>query len=138
MIAAGTLFYALSTKRFLFLMRNNTRTKNTWGLVGGKINSHENVAEGLKRELTEEIGEFPQIIKQIPLETFTSMDDEFKYHSFIFVVEKEFIPILNAEHSGYAWTEIEKYPKPLHPGIWASLNTDVILEKIKFVQDLGK
>jgi hypothetical protein len=53
-------------------------------------------------------------------------------------VEKEFIPILNAEHSGYAWTEIEKYPKPLHPGIWASLNTDVILEKIKFVQDLGK
>jgi 8-oxo-dGTP pyrophosphatase MutT (NUDIX family) len=119
-------------------MRNNTRTKNTWGLVGGKINSHENVAEGLKRELTEEIGEFPQIIKQIPLETFTSMDDEFKYHSFIFVVEKEFIPILNAEHSGYAWTEIEKYPKPLHPGIWASLNTDVILEKIKFVQDLGK
>ena len=119
-------------------MRNNTRTKNTWGLVGGKIHENENIMDGLYRELTEEIGEFPPIIKQIPLETFTSMDEEFKYHSFIFVVENEFIPKLNSEHSGYAWSDIEKYPKPLHPGMWANLNTKVILDKIKLVQGLSK
>jgi hypothetical protein len=138
MIAAGVLFYAFKSKHFLFLLRNNTRTKNTWGLVGGKLNSHENVSNGLRRELLEEIGEFPEVLKQIPLETFTSMDEEFTYHSFIFVIENEFIPTLNSEHSGYAWTNIEKYPKPLHPGIWASLNTEVILEKIKLTQDLCK
>jgi 8-oxo-dGTP pyrophosphatase MutT (NUDIX family) len=134
--AAGILFYSLSTKRFLFLLRNNTRTKNTWGLVGGKINSNENIADGLQRECLEEIGNIPQILKQIPLETFTSMDEEFKYYSFIFVVANEFIPILNSEHCGYAWSDIEKYPKPLHPGVFSSINTEVILEKIKLCQEI--
>lgn len=136
MTAAGVLFYSLKTKRFLFLLRNNTRTKNTWGLPGGKINNDENVMSGLQRELREELGSYPSIIKQIPLETFTSMDDEFKYHSFIFIVENEFLPNLNSEHSGYAWAELEKYPRPLHPGVFQSFNTEIISEKIKMVQEL--
>ena len=88
------------------------------------------------RELKEELGAYPEIIKHVPLETFTSMDEEFIYHSFIFVVANEFIPILNSEHSGYAWAEIEKYPKPLHPGVFSSLNTEVILDKIKLIEEL--
>ena len=36
MIASGVLFYAISTRRFLFLLRNNTRTKDTWGMPGRK------------------------------------------------------------------------------------------------------
>jgi len=136
MIAAGALFYSLSTQRFLFLLRNNTRTKDTWGMPGGKLNTDENTITGLMRELKEELGSYPEILKHIPLETFTSMDDEFKYHSFIFVIADEFIPKLNTEHSGYAWAELEKYPKPLHPGIFASLNTGVILDKIKLIEEL--
>jgi ADP-ribose pyrophosphatase YjhB (NUDIX family) len=136
MQAAGALIYNLKTKRFLFLLRNNTRTKGTWGIPGGKLNIDENIISGLMRELHEELGIFPDIIKQIPLETFTSMDEEFTYHSFIFVVSQEFIPILNSEHSGYAWAELEKYPKPLHPGVWSSLNIDVVLDKIKLVEEI--
>ena len=105
-------------------------------MPGGKLHSDENVITGLMRELKEELGDFPVILKHIPLETFTSMDDEFKYHSFIFVIEDEFIPRLNEEHSGYAWAKIEKYPKPLHPGLWNSINTDVILDKIKLIEEL--
>lgn len=136
MTAAGVLFYSLSTRRFLFLLRNNTRTRGTWGMPGGKLHSDENTISGLKRELQEELGNFPEIIKYIPLETFTSMDEEFTYHSFIFVISNEFIPILNNEHSGYAWAELEKYPKPLHPGVWNTINIDVILEKIKLVEEI--
>lgn len=136
MIAAGVLFYSLSTRRFLFLLRNNTRTKETWGMPGGKLHSDENTMTGLLRELSEELGSYPPILKYIPLETFTSMDEEFTYHSFIFVIEKEFIPILNSEHSGYAWAELDKYPKPLHPGVWNTINIDVILDKIKLVGEI--
>ena len=135
MIAAGVLFFSTSTNRFLFLLRNNTRTKNTWGLPGGKIHDNENIMAGLNRELIEELGSIPAIVKYIPLETFTSMDDEFKYHSFIFVIENEFLPTLNKEHSGYAWAELDKYPCPLHPGVFQTLNIDVILNKIKFVKE---
>lgn len=135
MVAAGSLFYSLSTHRFLFLLRNNTRTRGTWGLPGGKLMPEENTMTGLSRELHEELGEYPDVIKYIPLETFTSMDEEFKYHSFIFVIKNEFIPHLNSEHSGYAWAELEKYPKPLHPGLWNTINIDVILDKIKLIKE---
>jgi len=137
MIAAGALFYSLNTGRFLFLLRNNTKTRGTWGMAGGKLEPAENVIEGLRRELKEELGEIPNIIKYVPLETFTSIDEEFCYHSFILIVQDEFVPQLNSEHSGYAWAEIEKYPKPLHPGVWHTLKIDVILDKIKLVKELS-
>lgn len=136
MISSGGLFYSQETHRFLFLLRNHTRTKDTWGMSGGKIHSDETVISGLKRELAEELGELPEIIKFIPLETFTSSDEGFKYHSFIFVIDKEFIPKLNEEHSGYSWSLINKYPKPLHPGLFQSINTEVIINKIKLINIL--
>lgn len=136
MTGAGALFYSVTTSRFLFLLRNNTKTRGTWGMAGGKLNVNENIIDGLRRELTEELGPLPPIIKHIPLETFTSMDEQFRYHSFIFTVQNEFIPTLNNEHSGYAWAEIEKYPKPLHPGIFHTINIDVIKEKLQQIKTI--
>lgn len=136
MTAAGALFYSSNTKRFLFLLRNNTKTRNTWGLPGGKLNHNENTIVGLNRELIEELGSYPEILKYIPLETFTSIDNEFKYHSFIFIIENEFIPILNDEHDGYCWTKLDKFPKPLHPGLFNCINLSVIKEKIKTIENM--
>ena len=136
MIAAGAMFYSITTKRFLFLLRNNTITRNTWGMPGGKLNPNENIMVGLIRELKEEMGELPSVLKYIPLETFTSIDGEFQYHSFIFVVNNEFLPILNEEHSGYAWAELGREPKPLHPGMWNTLNLEVIKDKIKTLEEI--
>jgi len=34
-VCSGALFYALNTKRFLFLHRTGGKTAGTWGLVGG-------------------------------------------------------------------------------------------------------
>jgi len=136
MIAAGALFYSKSTKRFLFLLRNNTKTRGTWGLPGGKLNLDENTIVGLNRELLEELGSIPEIEKYIPLETFTSFDEEFRYHSFIFIIEREFIPTLNSEHDGYCWTALEKFPKPLHPGLFNSLSIATIKEKIQLAESL--
>jgi len=51
------------------------------------------------------------------METFVSNDENFLYHTYLCVVEKEFIPILNTEHDGYAWVTFGNWPKPLHQGL---------------------
>ena len=52
-ICSGALFYATSTKRFLFLQRNDPKTKGSWGLVGGRARYTESAFEGLSREIQE-------------------------------------------------------------------------------------
>jgi 8-oxo-dGTP pyrophosphatase MutT (NUDIX family) len=136
MIAVGALFYAKNTQRVLFLMRNNTRTKNTWGMVSGKLDPNEAVMAGLQREINEELGCNPDILKIIPIDIYTSEDAGFTFYSYIFVIENEFLPILNSENAGYCWVTLDKHPKPLHPGLWNSINTDVISKKIKFIEHI--
>ena len=130
---AGAFFYATKTKRWLFLMRADGRHENTWGLVGGKSENSEIPIQTLHREIVEEIGE-TTIQRVIPIEKFTN--NNFEYHTYVCVVEQEFIPTLNNEHKGYCWTDIDSYPRPLHPGVFTSLDLDVILEKIKTIQEI--
>ena len=54
-ICSGALFYSTNTKRFLFLQRTAFKTKDTWGLVGGRMRYTESAFEGLKREIIEEV-----------------------------------------------------------------------------------
>ena len=100
--ASGCLFYAKSTKRFLFLHRN-LKQKGTWGLVGGISVDTETPWQGLKREITEEIGFNPSITKTIPLELFVSRDTKFKFHTFVCVVVSRLfsrIPCMTRRLSG--------------------------------------
>ena len=101
-ICSGALFYAKKSKRFLFLHRTQGKQKDLWGLVGGTNEDKETPWSALQREIKEEIGE-TSIIKTIPLETFISNDSKFKFHTYLCVIENEFIPTLNIEHNGYAW-----------------------------------
>ena len=73
----------------------------------------------------------PDIIKSIPIEKFTHTKNNFIYETFVNIVEDEFIPELNYEHVGYAWVDVDHFPKPLHPGLYQTLNIDSINEKIK-------
>ena len=133
-IGSGALFYSLETKRFLFLHRAGGKTFDTWGLVGGGTEQNETPYEGLKREITEEIGSLPDnIIKTIPLETFVSNDAKFNFHTYVMIVKNEFIPILNNEHNGYAWVSFKKWPKPLHQGLRNTLQNKTNLAKLETV-----
>ena len=127
--SAGVFFYSTDTKRLLFLLRNDDRNQGNWGLPGGKIEEGETLIEGIERECVEEIGYFPNVAKLIPIQKF--VNNTFTYHTFFCLIEAEFIPILNHEHSGYCWINFEHYPKPLHPGLFNTVNFDVVQEKIK-------
>lgn len=129
-ICSGALVYALSTNRFLFLHRANSKNKNVWGLVGGTNEGTETPWEGLQREIFEEVGEL-EIKKTIPLETFVSTDERFLFHTYLCVIQEEFIPKLNSEHNGYAWVEFGHWPKPLHFGLQNTLSKRVNLNKLE-------
>jgi hypothetical protein len=52
------------------------------------------------------------------------------------VVDHEFIPELNHEHDGYCWVPLEKYPKPLHPGVWRTFKFEAVVNKIKTLEQV--
>lgn len=132
-ICSGALVYSLKTKRFLFLHRTKGKHKNEWGLVGGTNENTETPFEGLKREITEELGYLPDIKKTLPLESFISSDSHFYFHTYLCIVDDEFVPKLNDEHNGYAWCAFTKWPKPLHQGLRNTLQSKVNLNKLETV-----
>lgn len=130
---SGALFYALDTKRFLFLHRTQSKQNHVWGLVGGKGNVGESLINTLHREIHEELGFEPDILKTIPLETFVSTDEKFNFHTYLTVVKQEFIPTLNNEHDGYAWCTFGKWPKPIHQGLRNTLQNKTNVTKLEAV-----
>lgn len=135
-ICSGALFYAKSTKKFLLLQKSRGKHIGTWGLVGGTNLANENPWQGLQREILEEIGTSPMVIKTIPLETFVSNDTVFNFHTYLCVIEDEFVPILSDEHCGWAWCTIDLAPKPLHQGLKNSFSNKIIRTKLQTIFDV--
>lgn len=113
-IAGGVLFYCPKTKKMLLLKRSDSVSEpKTWGLVSGNIEHHEDIVDGVKREVVEEIGE----VKYDLVNSFVYKKENFTFYNFIGIVDYEFIPKLNYENSEYKWCSISNLPSPLHFGI---------------------
>lgn len=126
--AIGVFFYSNSTNRYLYLLRSDSRN-TTWSIPGGKLEYGETFLEGITRECQEEMNYSIKDLKLIPIQKF--VNGTFIYHTFFCQVENEFIPMLNDEHVGYAWVISGLYPKPLHPGLFSTINIDIVTEKLK-------
>jgi 8-oxo-dGTP pyrophosphatase MutT (NUDIX family) len=132
--AVGVWFRASNTGRYLYLLRNDSKHPGAWGLPGGKVETGETLLGGMERECIEELGSFPVYQRLVPLEKFTSADLNFEYHTWVCVVAEEFQPTLNHEHLGYAWIDKGTWPKPMHPGLWSTVNIVAIQDKIDIVE----
>lgn len=132
---AGIFFYSINTDRFLFLLRNDSKKPTEWGLPGGTIEKNETLIEGLERECIEEIQYFPKNSKLVPIQQF--VNNNFTYHTFYCAIDNEFIPILNNEHCGYAWVSKNNYPKPLHPGLFNTVNFEIVRQKLDILMKKG-
>ena len=86
--------------------------------------------------IVEEIGAIPNIIKTIPLETFVSNDKVYNFHTYLCVIQEEFIPSLSDEHIAWAWSTIDYAPKPVHQGLRNSFSNKIIRTKLQTVFDI--
>jgi ADP-ribose pyrophosphatase YjhB (NUDIX family) len=132
--AVGIWFNAIDTGRYLYLMRNDPKHPGAWGLPGGRVESGESLRDAMFRECREEMGFVPDFMKLVPIEKFTTQDGRFCYHTFYCSVDKEFVPQLNEEHSGYAWLDSGTWPRPMHPGLWSTVNFEAVQSKIVTVE----
>ena len=132
--AVGVWFRSSDTGRYLYLLRNDPKHPFTWGLPGGKVEPKETLLGGMERECIEELGSFPTYQRLIPLEKFTSADGQFEYNTWVRVVDSEFTPVLNDEHLGYAWIDRGNWPRPMHPGLWSTVNIEEVQGKIDTVE----
>lgn len=120
----------------MYLLRSDPKNPERWGLPGGKVEHNESLLTAIKRECTEEMAIMPVYTKLIPIEKFTSPNNNFCYHTFFCLLDAEFIPVLNHEHIGYAWINKGAIPKPLHPGLWSTLKINEIYDRIRTVEEL--
>lgn len=123
--ASGVFFYCNTTQRYLYLFRSDTKN---WSIPGGKLDDGETLLENVVRECEEEMNYFPSNGKLIPIQKF--INGSFTYHTFFCSVDNEFQPQLNDEHCGYAWIIGGHYPKPLHPGLFNTVNFDIVQDKL--------
>jgi 8-oxo-dGTP pyrophosphatase MutT (NUDIX family) len=130
----GVWFYAVNTQRYLYLMRNDAKHPGSWGLPGGRVESGETLIQAITRECEEEMGRLPEYFRMIPLEKFTTADSVFEYHTFFCTVSDEFRPQLNNEHTGYAWIDSGVWPRPMHPGLWSTVNFEAVQSKILTIE----
>jgi 8-oxo-dGTP pyrophosphatase MutT (NUDIX family) len=130
-MAVGGIIVSKTTNRVLTVMRSVKESyPGTWNFCGGKIEFNESPHEALVREIKEELGEV-SINKLIPLHRYQSRSKDFIYDTYIVLVQDEFVPILNWENSGFAWTDITTLPMPLHPKTKKMLAGGKLINKFK-------
>lgn len=135
-VCSGALFYAKKTRKFLLLQKASGKHQGTWSLVGGTNEELETPWQALQREIQEEIGTMPKILKTIPIETFVSNDTVFNFHTYLCVIDDEFIPQLSDEHIGWAWTTLDYAPRPLHQGLKNSFSSKIVRTKLQTIFDI--
>lgn len=118
-IVGGVLIKCIKTDRVFLLLRNDK--KPTWALMSGGIEKGEDVLEGLKREMYEELFVKPTNVefKKIGVENIPSKNMEFHY--FEGLTNSEFKPILDSENLNSGWFAKDSLPSPLFKGLFEKI-----------------
>lgn len=127
--SVGIIIVVKDTGKFFMLHRVNYPI--SWSALAGGMEGSEDPIETVKREIKEEIGLDPDLVKDIKV-VGTSNAMGHTHYVMVGFVDTEFkIPKLQKdENDDYGWFTEENLPSPLHPGFRKSL------EMIKPLLDL--
>lgn len=116
---AGAIFMAEDTGRILLQHRSPyVNEPNTWGVIGGAIDSGEDPQEAMEREAHEETGYTgPMRVEKL----YVFQSGKFRYTNFLVIVPHEFNPRHGWESQGHVWATLDDLPEPLHFGFKAAL-----------------
>lgn len=112
-LGAGATIMSRKTGRILLGLRSNgCESPGTWCNFGGGVEEGETPEQGCMREIWEEAGyDGPMELVHM----HESKQPDFTYHNFVGLVDDEFEPVLNDEHTEYQWADPDAMPEPLHP-----------------------
>ena len=118
--SVGIIIVARDTNKFFMLHRVNYPI--TWSALAGGMEGNEDPIETVKREIKEEIGLNPNLVKDIKV-VGTSNAMGHTHYVMVGFVDTEFkVPRLQKEENDdYGWFTEETLPSPLHPGFLKSL-----------------
>lgn len=120
--AAGTMFKT-PDGLILFVRRApGSDHEGEWAFPGGMVEAGESLDFAAARENREELGMNPPGARQAVDETAAAAGPAIRFHTFRADVPRQFTPKLNSEHTAYTWAQREAAPKPLHPGVAATLS----------------
>ncbi len=126
-VAAGVLVKCTSTNKVLLLLRNDFGDEpNTWALVSGGVDKGEDILEGLKREVSEEMQIDPNIISYKFIEHINVDEKNMDFYYYEGFTKSEFIPTLDHENLGWGWFDINELPSPLYPNIKSKIDKILI------------
>ena len=133
--AAGILAFAKSEKLFLLAHRSpHVNEPNTYGIIGGKLESGESAIQGARREFFEETG----YNGQMQISTLNQFHDEgFTYTNFLGIVPTKFNPNPDSgshwETTSFEWVTFEGLLKihPKHFGVEHLLNDPKVYNLLK-------
>ncbi|MEO8581028.1 MAG: NUDIX hydrolase [Patescibacteria group bacterium] len=112
MIGVGAIIELKGTNKILLGKRDTREIKHgTWEMIYGRINHHEELITGLKREVMEETGIQDLIIKKLNRIWHIyrgNKHEDTELYGFTFVCEtSEKKPRVSEEHSEFMWVEPE-------------------------------
>lgn len=113
--AAGVLYRCGDSVLLLLRSGQTEDYPLTWGLPGGSMEDGETAEQTAIRETQEETGYTHAGSMQV-------LDYDGGFTTYEAHLEEPFTPALNSEHIGYVWAPMNSLPKPMHPGLEATMN----------------
>lgn len=112
---AGVLMIAATSGRFLLVRRSDSVSyPGFWNLPGGGVEPGETPEAAARREVWEEVGWSGHLLLIPTGVTASPSHSNFEFHSFLSLVDWEFMPRLNWESSDWGWFDFGQLPNPLY------------------------
>ena len=127
--ASGVLF--VTPQRTMLLLQRSDRVlqPGTWGIPGGAVPEIDGTLamtplDSALKEVEEEIGFVPHF-EPIGNVVMRDPDSDFRYTTFVALVDEQFKPKLNWEHDDWGWFTIDEafHALSLHPGLESFLES---------------